>query len=123
MHQQIDKSAFQLNRPQLGEGGTYHLEWQVPDDLTCFEGHFPGRPILPAVSILDLAIEIIETIVGSPIELKTVRSAKFLRVIIPGSRLKISLSYQGSDWTIQMKEEERKVAELNVIIEPEARTR
>lgn len=46
-------------------------------------GHFPARPIIPGVLLLDEAIKLAEKAVGTGGEL-VVRAAKFLHPVAPG---------------------------------------
>jgi 3-hydroxyacyl-[acyl-carrier-protein] dehydratase len=51
----------------------------VPLTHVCYEGHFPGRPVLPGVVLLDLVVQRIGR--GSP---RTIPAVKFQRALIPG---------------------------------------
>lgn len=61
----------------------------VRPDHPSLAGHFPGRPIVPGVVILDLAVEIAErhgwTISG-------IRTAKFHEVLEPAVQCKVTFS-------------------------------
>ena len=39
--------------------------WTVPADHPAFAGHFPGRPIVPGVVLLDRAILFAEAMLGA----------------------------------------------------------
>ncbi len=63
------------------------VHWTVPDDLPAFAGHFPGRPIVPGVVLLDRLLQAVasagETVAG-------IGSAKFLSPVGPGATLEFS---------------------------------
>ena len=40
--------------------------WTVPADHPAFPGHFPGRPIVSGVVLLDQAIRFAEILLGRP---------------------------------------------------------
>ncbi len=67
------------------------MQFTVPTDHPCLPGHFPGRPLVPGVVILDRVIEAIEA-AGAP------RDAawhwprlKFLQPLLPGQWASIEL--------------------------------
>ena len=48
-----------------------------------YRAHFPGEPVTPGVVILQISVEILEVVLGLPLQLSTARNVKFLRVINP----------------------------------------
>jgi 3-hydroxymyristoyl/3-hydroxydecanoyl-(acyl carrier protein) dehydratase len=59
----------------------------VPGDHPSLPGHFPGRPIVPGVVLLDLVFEAICDAIAQPVELLAVVSTKFLQAVAPETRL------------------------------------
>lgn len=55
---------------------------KVAADHPCLAGHFPGKPIVPAVLILDLVLQALYKQIG-PRRLARVVSAKFLSPLRP----------------------------------------
>ena len=68
------------------------IPWVVPSHLAYFEGHFPGKPVLPAVGIIDASLVGIERILGKKVQMKAISSAKFMGLIEPGLTLEILLN-------------------------------
>jgi 3-hydroxymyristoyl/3-hydroxydecanoyl-(acyl carrier protein) dehydratase len=64
----------------------------VPGDHPCLAGHFPGRPIVPAVVILELVADAVRAVIG-PIRLTAVRSAKFTAPLLPAQAMDIHLDW------------------------------
>lgn len=62
----------------------------IAADHPCFAGHFPGRPIVPGVLLLDLAQRTIEAATG--LSLVGLFATKFLSPVLPGEAL--TLSYE-----------------------------
>ena len=60
-------------------------EWQVPADHLAFAGHFPGRPIVPGVVLLDRVLWMAGRERG--FTGWTVAQAKFLRPVAPAEML------------------------------------
>ena len=65
--------------------------WVVPAGHPAFPGHFPGRPIVPGVVLLDHAILFAEKLLGTKVERWQIGNAKFLSPAGPGETLVFSL--------------------------------
>lgn len=65
--------------------------WVVPADHPAFPGHFPGRPIVPGVVLLDQAILLAESLLGKPVDRWQIGNAKFLSPVSPSETLVFSL--------------------------------
>ncbi len=59
-------------------------------DFPAFSGHFPGRPILPAVVQIMAASQLIETSTGRPLSMPSIERAKFVNPIAPGALVEIT---------------------------------
>jgi 3-hydroxyacyl-[acyl-carrier-protein] dehydratase len=62
----------------------------VPADHPCLAGHFPGRPVVPAVLLLQLAAEALQRELGG-IAVRGVPSAKFLQPVLPQQPMQLRL--------------------------------
>jgi len=65
--------------------------WVVPAGHPAFPGHFPGRPIVPGVVLLDQAILFAEKLLGMQAGCWQVGNAKFLSPVGPAETLIFSL--------------------------------
>jgi 3-hydroxyacyl-[acyl-carrier-protein] dehydratase len=65
--------------------------WTVPAAHPAFPGHFPGRPIVPGVVLLDQAILFAEKLSGKEAVHWQVGNAKFLSPVGPAETLVFSL--------------------------------
>ncbi len=59
----------------------------ITADHPAYIGHFPGRPILPGVVLLDVALRALVVKHGCEIAGGQIRSAKFLSPVLPGEPL------------------------------------
>ncbi|RKT43443.1 beta-hydroxyacyl-ACP dehydratase [Thiocapsa rosea] len=57
----------------------------IPLEHPVFEGHFPGRPIVPGSMLIDLVLAAWEDAGGDPVT--SVPSLKFHRPVVPGDAL------------------------------------
>ena len=63
----------------------------VTVDAAWFEGHFPGRPILPAVSQLALVLEALARHRGQPAALEGIGFARMRQPVVPGDPLQLEI--------------------------------
>ena len=55
---------------------------RFPAEFLAFQGHFPGRPILPGFMHVQLALDVLST-AGLAHDLREIAAAKFSRAILP----------------------------------------
>lgn len=72
------------------------MHWTVPLEHPAFAGHFPGRPILPGVVLLDLALQSLKASSAIALECCEISSVKFLSPARPGDELVIEHSVAAS---------------------------
>jgi 3-hydroxyacyl-[acyl-carrier-protein] dehydratase len=67
-------------------------------DHPSLAGHFPGRPLVPAVVLLDFAARALRDALARPVRVTAVPAAKFLAPLAPGQpfRLELALDRAGS---------------------------
>lgn len=63
----------------------------IPPDFPAFEGHFPGNPLLPAVCQTGLCADALSRQAGKTLEICAVARAKFMRPVLPGSHILVTL--------------------------------
>jgi 3-hydroxyacyl-[acyl-carrier-protein] dehydratase len=71
--------------------------FKVDGNDPCFEGHFPGFPVYPAVRQLSLLAETVSLMHGSACTITAILSAKFLRPVGPDSILDVELVPEGEN--------------------------
>lgn len=77
-------------------------EWIVPANLPYFDGHFPGKPVFPAIGILDASLALVRREAEqADLQLLGVVSAKFTAVLGPGARVLIATErVQDDEWQL-----------------------
>ncbi|WP_043203587.1 AMP-binding protein [Paraburkholderia acidipaludis] len=70
--------------------GVITVSFTIPADHPALPGHFPGRPIVPGVVLLDHAIEAIGSALNRPMDAWRLGAAKFLSPAAPGEPLDLA---------------------------------
>lgn len=81
----------------------------IPLDHPAFAGHFPGRPIVPGVVLLDAAQRVIETANG--LTLAGISVAKFHSPVSPGEQLTLDYTVTGAAVRFEIRCGPRKIAD------------
>jgi 3-hydroxymyristoyl/3-hydroxydecanoyl-(acyl carrier protein) dehydratase len=84
------------------------LPLPVAIDHPAYSGHFPGRPILPGVVLLDRAQRAIEQACG--LTLSGIAMAKFLSPALPGEALALDFETGDSAVRFEIRCGERRIA-------------
>lgn len=91
----------------------------VPDDYCA--GHFPGRPILPAVALVALVVAELAREVGRPPALRAIPFLRLRQLIAPGDRLTLaSRSSGGERVRVEARRDGQVVANGELVLGPPA---
>ncbi|SFE14683.1 3-hydroxyacyl-[acyl-carrier-protein] dehydratase [Chitinophaga sp. CF118] len=94
---------YTLEQEQPGEGtGTYNILWNAGHPV--FEGHFPGRPVVPGVCMMQTIQELLERLLQKKMTLKKAANMKFLNMIDPTANPQVEITLQH-----KLQEDELKV--------------
>ncbi|MCC8362991.1 hypothetical protein LK996_07870 [Lysobacter sp. A6] len=66
------------------------MQFAIPHDHPSLPGHFPGRPVVPGVVVLDRVIEAIEARHG-PLGAMRLPQVKFVQPLLPGEVADIAI--------------------------------
>lgn len=86
-------------------------------DHPAFAGHFPARPIVPGVLLLDSALHLLSLKTGCRVT--GIASAKFLQPVGPGERLAVTWD-SGSGCRFEITNGGQRVASGALLLEPSA---
>jgi len=64
---------------------------QIPATHPCLPGHFPARPLVPAVLLLECAAQALREQLG-PLRLTAVHAAKFLLPVLPEQIIELQIA-------------------------------
>ena len=68
---------------------------RVDPDHPALPGHFPGRPVVPGVVLLEAVLEAATELLGHDPDVAQLAQAKFLAPLLPGQDASIELALQG----------------------------
>ena len=77
------------------------MQFSIPSDHPSLPGHFPGRPIVPGVVVLERVIEAIEAAHG-PLGNLRLPQVKFVQPLLPGERADIDVTGTGPRWKFRV---------------------
>ena len=92
------------------------LQLQVPHDHPAYAGHFPGRPILPGVVLLDLCARALQAAHGSTVT--GVAQAKFLSPLTPGEALWLDYELAPPAAAFTLRSGDRRIASGRFTLQP-----
>jgi 3-hydroxymyristoyl/3-hydroxydecanoyl-(acyl carrier protein) dehydratase len=84
------------------------LALPIAADHPAYAGHFPGRPILPGVVLLDQAQRVLEQACG--VTVTGLAQAKFLSPCLPGDDLQLDYECSGTALRFEIRCGQRRVA-------------
>jgi uncharacterized membrane protein len=89
---------------------TTESEFTVPADHPAFAGHFPDRPVLPAVVLLEAVIGEVHAVSGMEFAVSALPRAKFMTPLAPGDRVRIRLKRSAGQVEFEVKRGDERVA-------------
>ena len=92
------------------------MQFIIPADHPSLPGHFPGRPIVPGVVLLDRVIEAIEAGHG-PLPPLRLPQVKFLKPLLPGQSASVELLGEAPRWRFRVLREHEVLASGEIVVE------
>jgi len=77
------------------------MRFSIPADHPSLPGHFPGRPLVPGVVLLDHVIAAIEAGHG-PLPALGLPQVKFLQPLLPGEEAHIEITGAAPRWRFRV---------------------
>lgn len=90
----------------------YRHRFRIDADHPALPGHFPGRPVVPGVILLDHVAAAVERWQGRP--LRRLAQVKFLQPLLPGQEAELLLSADGDKIRFRIAHAEREIANGSV---------
>ena len=77
------------------------MQFSIPSDHPSLPGHFPGRPIVPGVVVLEHVLAAIEAREG-PLGAVRLPQVKFLQPLLPGEAADIQITGTAPRWKFRV---------------------
>jgi 3-hydroxyacyl-[acyl-carrier-protein] dehydratase len=90
------------------------MQFSISTDHPSLPGHFPGRPIVPGVVLLERVLEAIEAIHG-PLGALRLPQVKFAQPLLPGERAQVVVSGDAPRWRFRVLRGETLLASGEVV--------
>lgn len=84
-------AAARISGPTPTADGAAILEFCFPPDDPTFVGHFPMRPLVPGVFLIEITRMAAEAVLARGFAIREITKAKFLRPIIPAEKMRVEL--------------------------------
>ncbi|MEI6564336.1 MAG: hypothetical protein WCO42_08555 [bacterium] len=96
-----------LSSVKRGEAGELSMTLAFPPEFSGFRGHFPGRPVLPGVCMVQTALVALGATHQTTIRLRRLVAAKWMAPVLPGEEL---------GFTLRVKEGESGASRVKVVV-------
>lgn len=79
-------------------------EFFIAADFPAFNGHFPGKPLLPGVAQVELCLVAAAKFHGRELRLKSLAKAKFSQPVAPNTKLLVKIAADGGRHTFTVSD-------------------
>jgi len=83
-------SLFKISK-LVHDDGLINTTLDINKDCDIFKGHFPGQPVVPGASMLQIVKDVLEKGLDTPLLLKKADHLKFMVMIESGSTFSVGL--------------------------------
>ena len=94
-------AAAHISGPTPIADGATIQEFCFPPDDPVFAGHFPTRPLVPGVFLIEMTRLAAETVLAGSCTIREITKAKFLRPIVPAETVRVELKLSRQAGTMQ----------------------
>ena len=106
--------------PGNAEAALWEASFLFPPEFIAFQGHFPGRAILPGACQVQCLLTMLEEFTGKPLALKEIVLAKYVTPVLPDETITVRLvepllpDFSGTTVKALILHEEARVSEIRI---------
>lgn len=90
---------------------TRSVELRIAASHPSLPGHFPARPIVPGVVLLDQAIAAAESWLEQPLRIASLQQAKFTRPLLPEETATLALTLKDRELRFEIQRADDRIAQ------------
>lgn len=83
------------------------MHFSIPSDHPCLPGHFPGRPLVPGVVVLEQVLLAVATASGQAVATLRLPQVKFMAPLLPDEQARVELEGQAPRWKFRVLREDQ----------------
>jgi len=116
----IKSEIREYMEPRNAEAALWEASFLFPPEFIAFQGHFPGRAILPGACQVQCLLTMLEEFTGKPLALKEIVLAKYITPVLPDELVTVRLleplsrDFPGTTVKAVILHEEARVSEIRI---------
>jgi len=116
----IKSEIREYMEPGNAESALWEASFLFPPEFIAFQGHFPGRAILPGACQVQCLLTMLEEFTGKPLALKEIVLAKYITPVLPDELVTVRLleplsrDFPGTTVKAVILHEEARVSEIRI---------
>lgn len=124
MLKKIRSEIERLMQISAADSGARVATFCFPPDFPGFQGHFPGKAILPGACQLQCLLSFLEQLAGKPLVLKEIVQAKYFLPVLPDERISCTITDLPANTTGSFAVKgnifrgDERVAEIRLLVAP-----
>lgn len=83
------------------------MHFSIPADHPCLPGHFPGRPLVPGVVVLEQVLQAVAMASGQAVAALRLPQVKFMAPLLPDEQARVELEGQAPRWKFRVLREDQ----------------
>lgn len=95
----LKDSFYKVNSIEHVDDTTYIVKVVLLAQHHIYDGHFPGKPVVPGVCTLTIIKECLSEILQKEVTLRTIKDCKYISALLPQGNLNIALHLKLTDDT------------------------